>query len=548
MTSRPLHGIIQHSFGLQIPEGSQPSRSRNVLSRIVERFDCDPFSVRPVGREVELKDEPHAAHSPLAQCGLTTLQALEPSFIGPKSRVEKLPEALRWACGHEGWRYEEPNLIFADEYDRDGASHNDFLISDGEPEDVSQALVELMGHKRSRLFGFRLANRFVNVLLPHALLFPREPASEDPRVAWFAQPLLSFIRGGRDRGRLRSTYSLTFLLIPVMDSGRLGCRAVSAFEIDQVVNAGWGFAATPVPETLEGFHVRGKLFEYLAAATRLDFPKSGEGTSDDLPLRRMIELTALGVGVILARKADLHSARLIGNDALMALGSTRVSAVVVRDDSLSADEVKRRLDLHPFPKPLEELLRLLAEPLRLPHRRDREARKYRLDRPLVDDDLYAVGVAPARRCLVVTSRAAAQCGVRESALMQAGSIAYMTIGAAMAIATLRAIDRRLESLEGAGPTEIATIDEEIAADLSEIYDLDITRESYREIYRRLRKRLGIARDYELLQDKMEAIYRATSTRHEDRAQRQLAWLTAAIVVLSVFILLGTVILIAKGGG
>jgi hypothetical protein len=112
---------------------------------------------------------------------------------------------------------------------------------------------------------------------------------------------------------------------------------------------------------------------------------------------------------------------------------------------------------------------------------------------------------------------------------------------------MRAIDRKVEALEAADPTEVAEIDQEIAADLDEIYDLDITREAYREIYRRLRSRLGIKRDYKILRDEMQTLYRATSTFHEHKAERQLALLTAAIVVLSVFILLGTVVLVGNGG-
>jgi hypothetical protein len=189
----------------------------------------------------------------------------------------------------------------------------------------------------------------------------------------------------------------------------------------------------------------------------------------------------------------------------------------------------------------------LSGTIRAPQATDEAASEYRLDRPFVDADLYATGVLPAKRCLVTVSRGDGQYGIRESALMQAGSIAYMTIGAATAIASMRAIDRRLEQLEGADPTKIGEIDREIAADLAEIHDLDITRESYREIYRRLRERLGIARDYETLQNKMDALFRATSTFHERRADRLLAWLTAAIVILSVFILLGTIILVGKEG-
>jgi len=191
----------------------------------------------------------------------------------------------------------------------------------------------------------------------------------------------------------------------------------------------------------------------------------------------------------------------------------------------------------------------LAEPIRSPDcDDDKKGQRYRLDRPFVDDDLYVVGVLPANRCMVVASRGCAQYGIRESALMQAGSVAYMTIGAATAIGTLREFDRRLERLEGAeDPREIARIDAEIAADLAEIYDLDITRESYRAIYSRFRKRLGITRDYKTLQSKMQTLYRATSTFHEHQEERRLAWLTAAIVALSVLILIGTVIVAGKGG-
>jgi uncharacterized Rmd1/YagE family protein len=96
-------------------------------------------------------------------------------------------------------------------------------------------------------------------------------------------------------------------------------------------------------------------------------------------------------------------------------------------------------------------------------------------------------------------------------------------------------------LEHEDPRKIAEIDGEVATDLHEIYDLDISNETYRSLYRRLRQRLGITRDYKILQDKMQTLYRATSTFHDAREQKQLAWLTAAIVVLSVLILIGTIV-------
>jgi hypothetical protein len=129
--------------------------------------------------------------------------------------------------------------------------------------------------------------------------------------------------------------------------------------------------------------------------------------------------------------------------------------------------------------------------------------------------------------------------------MQAGSLTHMTIGAATAIGALRSIDRDLEGLETEDPGKIANIDGEIATDLREIYDLDITSEEYRSLYRLLRKRLGITKDYKALQDKMATLYRATSTRHEVKAQKHLKQLTVAIVVLSVLILLAGIVAAAK---
>jgi hypothetical protein len=557
---KAVNGLIQHSFGLQLSERGRPFLGRENSLRIAEHFDCETasgsaFHAFGVGETVSLKGDPRGAHSPLAERGFTTLNASKPIFVRPG--VHCLPDALGWAgCACDGEKYEEPSLILADEYDPDSRpSVNDFLITEHalpkQREPISQLLLELMAHKRSRLFGFRLANRLVNVMLPHALLSPNTSGESGPAGTWFVQPLVSFVRGGRDRNRLRGTYSLTFFLIPIRKN--LKSRRVPVCEIDQIVNAGWGFAASPVSKSTT-FDVSGDLFDYLSVVARpesLD-PQCPVYSSRDLTLRGIIERVAFGVGLLLAQgktgTVDQATARRIGNDVVMSLGSARVSSVVVANPDLKACEVKRRVRDRALPGPLRSLMKELSDPIRTPEIEGKGSRKYRLDRPSVDDDIYATGVLPTKRCIIVMSRGDAQYGVRESALMQAGSIAYMTIGSSTAIATMRAIDRRLEHLDGAGPKGIAEIDREIAADLSEIYDLDITRESYREIYRRLRNSLGIARDYKTLQDKMQALYRATSTLHEVKTQARLVWLTGAIVLLSVLILVGTIVLAGKPGG
>ena len=339
---------------------------------------------------------------------------------------------------------------------------------------------------------------------------------------------------------------------------------MSTREITQLTTAGWSFAASPSTNTLLEFTVSGPLFRYLSRLSRFDLrdmsPQSGQDVPDshygtafgDVTLRQAVEKIGFGVGLSVAQgdqgRIDLEAMRRVGNDVVMSLGSARVSSVVVVDDDLSPEEVKESIGDHPFPGKLLSLMESLAKPLRMPQAPDPGVRKFRLDRPFDDDDIYATGVIPTRRCVVVASCGCAQFGSRESALMQAGSVTYMTLGAATAIGTLREIDKELEHLEGAKPSKVAKIDREIAADLNEIYDLDITRESYRRMYRRLRDLLGITRDYETLQDEMNALHRATSTVHGDKAQRMLAVLTAAIVALSVLILIGTLVLIGKPGG
>jgi hypothetical protein len=569
-----FHGLIQHSLALQLAERRTPFYGRSNLDRLSERFSLSPakpaaFPV--VSPDHEMTDE----HSPLAKSGRTTIGSLRMNRLrcGETPAKELLPPAFDWAKNQDprrGYEYEEPRFIFTDTFDDcRQPTVCDFLVKVPsrykEAIEISETLFEVLAHKRSRLFGFALANRFVTVMLPHAIF--ESNCAEGKCGAWFMQPFVSFIRGGRDRHRLRNTYSLSLFFVPVeVDGTSIASRPVRTSEIRRIVNPGWGFAAVhPDDDALERFSLAGPLFDYLSHLSRFDLremrgptretatPKIDcDGAYGPVTLRQAVEKIAFGVGLTVAQGstgcADLLTTRRIGNDVVVSLGSARVSSVVVVDDDLSSQEVRKPITNDPFPGRLLPLMASLAKPLRPPQALDPEARKFRLDRPFDDDDIYATGVIPSRRCIVVVSRSDAQFGARESALMQAGSVGYMTLGAATAIGTLREIDKQLEHLEGAKPSKVAEIDREIAADLNEIYDLDITRESYRRMYRRLRDRLGITRDYETLQDEMKALHRATSTVHGDKAQRMLAVLTAAIVVLSVLILIGTLVLVAKPGG
>lgn len=560
---RPFHGDSTHEMAVE----------RFSLPRV---GDDAGFYVRPVGKLTDdMSISSLVPHSPLVQHNLTTVKPQRMRFLEctcDGNYSEPLPNAFSWAAGCGAKTVDqdkayEARFIFADREEDGRVELNDFLVekagdcsSECEARSISHVLLEVIAHRRSLLFGLALANRFVNVMLPHALL-----TSVDAKGGcWILQPVVSLIRvkhGGG--GPFRPMYSLTLILIPVGNS-RCGAREMPECEIEGMVNAGWSLASSPRPTKLSRFEVAGLLPNYLSRLARFDLSRllflpgdsrkrsgaSVEGKCPSLTLRQATEVIAFAValGVVQgsAGRADCQAKRRIGKDVVTSLGNARVSSVVVVDPNLTEKHLTEPKPGADPPGALRRLTKTLAPETRVPLDWDiAQQRKYRLDHPFVDNDTYAVGVLPRSRCLVITSAGCAQRGRVESGLMQAGWVAYMTIGAATAIGTMRAIDRDLEQMEDSDPRKIAKIEGEIAVDLHEIYDLDITREAYRHLYRLLRNRLGITRDYQTLQDKMKALDRETTTRYEAKAQARLAWLTAAIVVLSALILIGTIVAASK---
>lgn len=571
MSPPAYNGLIQHSFALRLPKGHRPVPGGN--RRQLENLFALPaqggaeFEVKAVGKPAAEEGSDRtppathiAEHTPLVRHRLTTVEPVPISFSGATGSASgcsnpPLPPAFSWASAGAdppAPLEDGPTFVFAG---LDAASGevecNDYLVERAgcgseEPLAISRALLEILAHKRSRLLGLALANRIVSVMLPHAILQPVAGAgsSGDAGKAWFAQPLLSFIRDGQVKTAFRDSYSLTLLLVPI--TGR-DCRErkVTEEEIDWAVNAGWALGAVPTREHPPQFRARGPLLDYLRRlvapydpATLLwppgtDPASRAAAQPPPLTLRQGTEVLTFCLGLKLAEATgpgDGAARRRIGDEVVTSLGSARVSSVLVVDGDRRDDGgTKKLLKRH------NDLMTEIARETRAPSESD-GYRKYRLDRPFVDDDTYVVGLVPTRRCIVVSCDQRAQHGWYQSGLMQAGSLTHMTIGAATAIGTLCAIDRDLEELEGADPGKIAAIDGEIAADFREIYDLDITNEAYRSLYRLLRKRLGITRDYKALEEKMMALYRATSTKHEIEAQKQLEQLTVVIAALTLLVL------------
>jgi hypothetical protein len=524
-------------------------------------------------------------YSLLVSRQITTISPLRLPFSGVGTSQPTLPAAFSWAqsqigpndCDAEPWegfitakKPAEPDAL---------PRPNDFVVMQDvepvpgtaqqaaeEPEAVSRLLCQLLGHRRSRLFGPSLAGRIFNVLLPHAILSPSplQDAEDQPLYGqWILQPALSLFSGDRDRG-IRPVFTLTLFMVPVEDADadsslglRFKERGMPVQEIYESVQMGWSLASSRPPLWRPTFLVSGPLVEYvhkldLCAPENLTLRGSTNSRSspacggpdqlawDRLTLRQVTEASLYPTVVRMvqgpAGVADRRTREEIGERVLTSLSASRVSSVVVVDKCFKKRDPNSASSDSEFPGSLEMLMERISGSTRIAPRR-----RYRLDRFFFDEDGYAIGVLPANRCVVVTTDAKAQLGYLESGLMQAGWIAYMVIGAATAIGLMRSIYYDIEKVSRSKPSAIASIEREVVVDLHEIYDLDITWEMYRHRYRLLRDRLGITRDYKALQSKLQALYRETSTRFEDTAQVRLIWLTAAIVLLTLAVVIVTVL-------
>jgi hypothetical protein len=571
-----FNGLIQHSFALRLHELHRPFYGANVEEMVSSRFKptgvgSTDFSIDKIG---ELSRQAHplsswVPHSLLAEKGMTTLKPHGVDFLDQEDPMpEGLPRPFLWA-----WKDPEDLLwerfVFVSEENRKELSRNDFRVagiapvpSEDQTQLASKILAELIAHRRSMLFGLALANRFVNVSLPHAILAPTsdlvldDSGHEVQSGYWMLQPLVSLIRVGHDGGDFRRMFSLTLFMIPIED-GACEQRKMSSWEIRRAVRAGWGLAEGPRPEDRPRFDVRGPLPTYISQLVpsvrqELDLSEAPAGEGGEagtrsnwarLTLRNTAEAITFAVALRMAQgPGDCARRRVrqeIVDTVVSSLGNSRVSSVLVVDKRLNKCSAWRSAGGQ-FPGSLKDLMRNLSWENRIG-----EQPEHRLDRDFFDPKSYAIGVLPSSRCIVFATAEDQQRGRSESGLMQAGWLAYMVIGAATAIGTMRAIDRDLEKVDRSEPTEVAQIERDVVVDLHEIYDLDITWEAYRHRYRLLRSGLGINADYEALLGKLKALYRETDARYEAKIQHRLVVLTAAIVILSAFILVGTILLAVK---
>ncbi len=583
MPCQRLNGLIQHSFAVRISRELRPLYAREEVPdahRLLQTiFETQGFAL---GRaEMEAGDTKSDGrrpwdHSALVRCRQTTI---EPQTFPYKEEEEDkdLPTPLAWSsdgCGSV-LRQEDPweGFVIGGVERPEETRDKDFLVQPVDSPDahagadLSRLLCQLLAHRRSRLFGLPLARETVNVLLPHALLKPKGSG----RDGWFVQPALSLFYVYGSRG-FRPIFSFSLFLIPSdVSKAGLGAREMSTTEIHESVRNEWPLTTAFNSMKRSAFTVSGPLGGYLAAAggpamSSLDIRPATEGWTtgageDDpdrqsLTLRTVTEATLFAITLRMMRgNPSLPTARTrqeIGDRVLTALSASRISSVVVVDDTCSgaqsAPEEKPTCSKSDLPRLLADVAQSISRPYRVPRWITSSGPDgYRLDRYFFDTDCYSMAVLPANRCVVTVGDRCAQRKLRSSALLEAGWTAYMVIGAATATGMIRSVFRDISRSNRSKPDSIADIEREAMVELHETYDLEIMTETFRSRYRLLRKRLGITAEYKALSDKLEALYRETSTRFEGRSERRLQLLTWATAILSAVIAVGTLVLIFKGG-
>lgn len=582
---RERHGFIQHSFAVRIPRHLRPLYAHEDVPdahRLLRTiFQTSDF----VLGEAEMTHRPGSNepwdHSLLVRHRQTTIEPRPFPFKDAFSGKEKkLPKAVSWS--ESGCPPTRPTadpwqgfVIGGVDRPRE-TPRKDFLVQrtggpqGGEGAALSRLLCQLLAHRRSRLFGLPLAREMINVLLPHAVL-KSLAQNEDEDRGWVVQPTLSLSYVYGSRG-FRPIFSFSLFLFPCETyKPDLPARRMSGDEMHDSVRNQWPLATAFDVEDRVRYTVSGPLGSYLAAAAgpameSLDLRPREEswtaGVGDNfgagkLTLRMFTEATLFAITLRMttgtSRLPAKRVRKTIGDNLLTTLSASRVSSVVVIDDNCDCAGARQ-----PAEEPDEgadaslscvraEVARAIARPYRVPAQTGNTAEDtYRLDRDFFDTDYYTLAVLPANRCVLMVADRCAQHGLESSALLEAGWTAYMVIGVATATGMIRSVFRDISGSDRSTPDSIADIEREAMVELHETYDLEIMSEAYRRRYRKLRKHLGITAEFKAISDKLEALYRETSTRFEGKSERRLQLLTWATAILSAVIAIGTLVLIFKG--
>ncbi len=434
---------------------------------------------------------------------------------------------------------------------------NDLLLEEvgqgqgSEASEVARVLFQLWAHWRSRLFGVSLASRFFNVFLPYAVLRYAELTTPEDTDAvahgyggsgaggsFLLQPFVSLVREP-DRSHYRRTFTFTVLLVPVDigPDGDLSGRSMSLREVEAAVRRAWGLAADRVGANRWKFILDGPLRRYCANVGQ-DLP------DEELSIRQWIEAMIYCTTRMrrdrIRRWWQPHGAlddKELADRVLTSVASSRASGITVIDPQLQPADVRRWHESNPpaqnalLPRALPELVRAVSGRIYLAH-----TPAYRVDRPFLDKDCYTRVAVPAASSLITTVTAASQRRYEESGLLQSVFSGYMVLGAATAQSLIRSSYHEIEA--HSDPKQFSEISKEFTRDFHEIYDLDITWESYKRTYREILKQFEIMNDYEALHRKVEMLFDATVAEFAEWQHTRLwfvTWLLVFVAVVTVVV-------------
>ena len=585
---RSFHGVIQHSFALQLPHAREfretsgwlPRRGRQAKSSASFSARQRKYHERAHKQLLSLFEDPTGGFefkfpADLAAAGLGPVESSRPGAYSwllrerharldpqplallQRDGTGRLPPPLSWAeaSAHQPvstWQ----GFIFAQ---RGTARRitgfeppiaNDMLLGEVDArvcdaEDVSRVLFQLWAHWRSRLFGVSLANRFFNVFLPHAVLSleglaEHEDAgavarSPDTEGSLLVQPFVSLVREP-DRSRCRRTSTFTVLLIPIRgraDGSRVEQREMSLREIEGSVRGSWGLAAERLGANRRRFFLDGPLRRYCANIEHElpDGPLSVREWTESL-----MYCTSRMRRDRLRRRRHFRSVpddEELGDKVLTSVASSRVSAMTVVDADLKRQDVREWHEINPrleqapmLPGALPDLLRAVSGRIYLG-----QGSCYRLDRPFLDRDSYAEVAVPVTRSLITTTTPDSQERYEGSALMQSVISGYMVLGAATAQSLIRSSYHEIEA--HSDPKQFGEISKEFTRDFHEIYDLDIVWESYKRTYRAILEQFEIMHDYKALHGKLEMLFDTTVAEFTEWQHTRLWFVTWLLVLVAV---------------
>ena len=443
---------------------------------------------------------------------------------------------------------------------------NDYLIGDEDSrDDLNQLrwfLARLFAQRRNKIVAAKLAERIYHVWLPAAILAPTHANQSARQLALF--PVVSLTRRPVSES-WRHTEAITLVFVPVTVNDRHGAdgehdhattapthygepRKATADEIASIVDLLRG-SSFDAPSAADYEHVAGSLWSYLATAGKnlgiagkmIQAVRSGSNSNSPRgSLRQWCEL----ISVICAERKWKWTGRQLPDAVLRSLRMNSFWSVLVLVDN-------ERLDF-PQKTPLKKgrdgdwsVEQDVCEPTRLPDVVYQFLATLRGGSGSEDwiplssesriDDLdsmegsYLTWNVPGRRGILTVYNLKRESFPYESSLNLFGFLGHAVLAAAHSAATVDALNR--EPVDPKAVVKFAQKAHKLAEELDEMFDLDIVVAQYARMWMRMRRALGVDRQYRMARERLDLLthYSEVIDRDNREERADLIGAIAAII-------------------